>query len=173
MEGVPRTLAEACREPAFRSLWYERLRRRAGTAPVYDWLIDQANLRGFHGAYNARPCTKQTDEELTVEELAVGLLSPHAPADGRTFKLVVRMIQSGRLNAARVALLARRERASGVLYWLLNQIPPSERTPPVHELSRCFPTPPRGARGVAYAYDPDRLIRRPATRERLWRTKRT
>lgn len=171
MQRPARTLAEACRQPAFRSLWYERLRRQAGSGPPHDWLIDQANLRGFHGAYNSKVHAESPDRSLTDEELLVGLLSPHAPADGRTLKLVVRMLQSSRLNPRRLELLARRERASGVLHWLLRLIPESERTESVRELQKIFATPPRGDRGVAYDYDPQRLVRRPATREQLWRTK--
>jgi hypothetical protein len=172
MEPETLSLAQICRQPAPRSLWYHRLRQRAGQAPVHAWLIEQANLRGFHGAYNAHSYSAQVDPELTLEDILVGLLSPQAPADGRTFKLVVRILQSGKVDAQRLALQARRERAEGVLHWLLHLVPSTEHTPALVALQEKFATPPRGDRGVRYTYDAERLVRRPAGRLQLWRAKR-
>jgi hypothetical protein len=139
---------------------------------VHAWLIEQANLRGFHGAYNARAYGAQVDSTLTLDDIVVGLLSPRAPADGRTFKLVVRILQSGEVDADRLALQARRERAEGVLHWLIHLVPATEHTPALVALQEKFATPPRGDRGVQYAYDAERLVRRPAGRLQLWRAKR-
>lgn len=48
---LPRqTFAAACHQPAHWSAFHYRLERLAGNAPVQDWLIEQANLRGFFGA---------------------------------------------------------------------------------------------------------------------------
>lgn len=172
MEAEVPTLAQVCRQPAPRSLWYRRLRQRAGQAPVHAWLIEQANLRGFHGAYNAQAYGAQVDPALTLEDIVVGLLSPQAPADGRTFKLVVRILQSGQLDADCLALQARRERAEGVLHWLLHLVPSAEHTPALVALREKFAMSPRGNRGVQYVYDAERLVRRPAGRQQLWRAKR-
>jgi hypothetical protein len=165
------TLAHMSRLPAHRSLWYASLVRRAAAAPVHDWLVEQANLRGFFGAYGSQSYADSPDPSLELEEVIVGLLAPQAPADGRTLKLVVRMLQSGQVNADRLRHWARRERAEGILYWLLDLVPQEELTPELIEIRAHFTKPPRGHRGVEYAYDPQRLVRRPATRDHLWRTK--
>ena len=110
------------------------------------------------------------DPSLGLEELVVALVCPHAPADGRTFKLVVRVLQSADVDVARLAFLAKRERASGVLYWLLSIVPEPERNERLSRVARTFSAPPRGYRGVSYRYDAQRLIKRVAT-EAEWRRK--
>lgn len=144
---------------------------RAGDMPVHEYLVEEANLRGFLGA--SRPPTgRSPDPSLSLEEIVVGLLDPHAPAEARVFKLVLRMLQSGRLEPGRLHLLARRERAAPLLYWLLQITPNPERNAAVERLSAAFSKPPRGFRPPKYRYDPRRLIRRPATREELWKRPR-
>jgi hypothetical protein len=166
-----RTFAELCHEPPPRSLWRERLQRRAGGLSVDDYLLDEANLRGFRGAYRVDTQRRSADAALSLEEVVVGLLSPHSPADARIFKLVLRILQSGALDPRRLWLVARRERADRPLYWLLQRVPLEERDESVRAISARMPTPPRGYRGMDYRYDPQRLVRRPARKEDLWRTK--
>jgi len=47
---LERTFAEAFRDTAPRSFWFESLRRRAGEVPLVDWVVGQLNARGFRGA---------------------------------------------------------------------------------------------------------------------------
>ena len=136
------TFGAAARQPAHRSVWFERLRRRAPGVPVEDWLVHQANLRGFYGAYLREPLQAPLDVELSLEEIVVGLLSPAAELDGRALKLV---------------------------YWLVSNAPVSERTGAVAALERHWTAPPRGFRGIRYDYDFARLVQRRASREQLWR----
>jgi len=135
------------------------LERRAGVLRLYDWLVAQANLRGFHGAFS-RIELPDIDAELSLEELVVGLCQPHTPADGRLFKLVLRLLQSPDIDPARLAFLARRERAGHVLRWLLDRVPPEENTPSVTACSEAIGAP-RGYRPPVYVYDARRLTRRP------------
>lgn len=113
------------------------------------------------------------EDRLTLEELVVGLTGPWAEADGRTLKLLLRIIQSGRLDIPRLQKLARRERAEIALHWLMTLTPESERSAGVDELAAALGGTPRGFRGVRYDYRPSRLEGRPATAEQLWRTKRS
>lgn len=154
-----RTFADLCRQPAQRSFWRDALARRAGGRPVDEWLVEQANLRGIYGAFGP-DAPGDVDPTLTLEDIVCGLLQPHGVADGRLFKLVVRILQSGGVDPARLALLARRERADHVLAWLLARVPAEERTVPVEEIARVLGTP-RGHRPPDMAYDANRLIRRP------------
>ncbi|HEY8211845.1 MAG TPA: hypothetical protein VIG99_30395 [Myxococcaceae bacterium] len=163
------TFGAAARQPAHRSLWFARLRRRAGDVPVDDWLIRQANLRGFHGVYLRDPPEVPLDPELSLEEIVVGLVSPAAPLDGRVIKLVARLLQRGAVNVDRLLYLARAERAEAPLYWLSHHVPEPERTGALAALAQHWIRPPRGFRGIRYEYDFDRLIRRPASRDHLWR----
>lgn len=171
MDRLHRSLADVCRQPEFRSLWYQGLARRAVDIPVHDWLIAQANGRGFHGAFGVTQVAS-VDRSLSLEDIVVGLLAPSAPADGRTLKLVLRILQSGRIDTKLLLLLSKRERAEPMLYWLLQRIPAEERNEAIEQLRRCFATPPRGYRPVDYDYDSRRLIRRPASKGKLWRTQR-
>ena len=66
--------------------------------------------------------------DLSLEDIVVGLLQPHAPADLRALKLVVRILQSGRVSLDGLVFLARRERALSVLAWLVDLIPEAECT---------------------------------------------
>lgn len=154
-------------QTAHRSLWREALAVHAvgftSEDPVLDWLVDQANLRGFRGASNA-VARSTLRPELSVEEIVVGCLTPTAIADGRVLKLVVRMLQSGEVEVPRLLLLARRERAERLLYWLVRGAPEEERTGALVRLYQHFETkPPRGYVPVRYAYDFGRLRRKPAT----------
>jgi len=69
-------------------------------------------------------------------------------------------------------LHARRERADQVLYWLLNLVPETERTHRLVALIDACPTPPRGYSGLRFNYSSARLLRRPATKESVWRAAR-
>lgn len=46
---MQRTFAEAFRDTAPRSFWFESLRKRAGSVPLVDWLVGQLNARGYRG----------------------------------------------------------------------------------------------------------------------------
>lgn len=163
MQGSsPTTRGESHFQPPHRSLWRAGLERRAHGVPLDDWLVEQANKRGWYGAYQARPSDEPLDPALTPEEIIVGLAQPHAPADVRTLKLIVRILQAGVVDPDRLRRLARRERADFVLHWLLVQVPGEERTPPLERVAAEFREPPRGYRPPRFRWDPRRLIRRPA-----------
>ncbi|MBS1151913.1 MAG: hypothetical protein H6Q89_3611, partial [Myxococcaceae bacterium] len=143
--------------PAHRSFFREKLQRLAGEQPLDDWLLEEANVRGHVGAVGAAVAERPPTAGLSDESLVVALLMPHTPSDGRLFKLVVRMIQKAALDPRALWFQARRERAEPVLYWLLQQIPASERTGAVPALAAARPTPPRGYRGMKFNYDSARL----------------
>jgi hypothetical protein len=168
-----RSVADATGDTPHRSFWLERLARRATPHELTDYLIAQANLRGFHGAYLGQPPPLSVDPELTLEEIIVGLCVPHVRLDGRVFKLVLRILQSGRIDAGHLAWLARKERADRVLHWLLGRVPGEELNAAVATVAREFATPPRGYRPLRYDYDAARLVRRPFRKEHLWQRLRS
>jgi hypothetical protein len=155
--------------PTPRSFWRERLARVAAPLSVHEYLIDEANLRGFFGAFRSMPVSRQLDASLDLEDVVVGLLAAQAPVEARVFKLVLRILQSGQLENHVLLLRAKRERAIGPLYWLLQQVPSEERNDEVLVLLGNFKTAPRGYRPLRYRYDARRLIRRPAQKRDLWR----
>lgn len=154
-----KTFAAHSAQPPHRSLFLAELQRKAGGVPLDEWLVAQANARGYLGAYG--PLSLDPEPHLAAEEILVALLMPHGLADGRLFKLVLRMIQSGRLDLPRLHLMAKRERADGVLWWLLERVPDEERGDEVRNLHRLIGGPPRGYRPLALDYDARRLVRRP------------
>lgn len=154
------TFAALCSQPAHRSFWRAGLAQRSGSLPTDEWLVEQANLRGFFGAFGRDAPTTPVDPTLTLEDIVCGLLQPHGPADGRLFKLVLRILQSGKVAPDRLAALARRERAEHLLAWLLERVPDPERTPEVVAIAQAIGTP-RGYRPPAMDYDASRLVRRP------------
>lgn len=169
MALAPITFASAARLPLhWSAFWAELCRRAGGPGEVTNWLIAQANARGFHGAFVSREET--VDPWLGLEDLVVGLLMPHAELDARVLKLVVRLLQSTRLDGAKLAFRARRERADMALAWLLELVPPSERNEAVANIARAL-RPPRSPAIVRFNYDPQRLVRRPASKDQLWRAK--
>lgn len=154
-------------QTAHRSIWRERFAVHAvahtSADPVLDWLVDQANLRGFCGAVNA-VARSELYPGLSIEEIVVGCLTPDAVADGRVLKLVVRILQSNDVDVPGLLLLARRERAERLLYWLVGGTPEEERTGALPRLCDHFEAlPPRGYVPVRYAYDFGRLRKRAAT----------
>lgn len=169
MVSPPLTFAGAARVPLHWSAFWSRLARRAGgPQQVTDWLIAQANARGFHGAFVSRE--ELVDPGVTLEDLVVALLMPHAELDARVVKLITRVLQSGELDPKKLAFRARRERADIGLAWLLQLVPASERNAALVAVETAL-RPPRGQPQVRFNYDPQRLVRRPATREQLWRAK--
>ena len=163
------TFAAAARLPLHWSAFRADLVRRAGgPEQVANWLIAQANARGFHGAFVNRD--EVVDPRLGLEDLIVGLLMPHAELDARIVKLVVRVLQSGQLDAARLAFRARRERADIALAWVLSLVPEGEGNTPLDSIAKLLRVP-RGGAQIRFNYDSQRLVRRPATREHLWRAK--
>ncbi len=171
MVSAPPTFAEAARIPLHWSAFWHRLSQSAGgSSQVTNWLIAQANARGFHGAFVNRE--QAVDASLGLEDLVVGLLMPHAELDARVIKLVVRLLQSTQLDAAKLVFRARRERADIALAWVLNLVPEGELTAPVVGVAKLF-RKPRGDAHVRFNYDPQRLVRRPATKDHLWRAKQS
>ncbi len=170
MKVAVSTYGERLRQPAHRSFFRKSLARRTRSVPegqdaVHEYLIDQANLRGFFGAFSDRDDWGELAPDLSLEDIVVGLLQPHAPADLRTLKLVVRILQSGRLNLDGLVFLARRERALSVLAWLVDLIPEEECTELIISLRRRIrDNPPRGDRRPDIRYDPGRLLRRRVSR---------
>ncbi|MBI3180712.1 MAG: hypothetical protein HYZ28_01070 [Myxococcales bacterium] len=166
-----RTLGEIARQPAPRSFWRQRLALRASPTSVEDYLVDEANLRGFWGAYRREPSSRGIDGLLRLEEIVVGLMAPQAPAEPRHLKLVLRILQSDAVEARRLWLLAKREKAEDTLRWLLQNLPVEERTPRTEALMQQAPRP-RAPRPPRLDYDFRRLIRRPATAKELWKRAR-
>lgn len=163
------TFADASIQPRHWSAFWANLCRRAGgEACVTDWLIAQANARGFHGAFVT--LVSPEDGSLALEDLLVGLLMPHAELDARVIKLVVRVLQSGRVDAHRLSFRARRERADLALSWVLGLLPESERNDATRSVEAVLRAP-RAPTEVHFNYDVGRLIRRPASRDHLWRVK--
>ena len=158
--------------PQHRSFFRERLQRLAGERPLEDWLVEEANVRGHLGAVGPSIADRGPVPCLSDADIVVALLMPHSQVDGRLFKLVVRMLQRGAVDPAVLWFRARRERADLVLYWLLNLVPQPERTPPLLAVIEACPVPPRGYRGVRFNYSSARLLRRPATKESVWRAAR-
>ncbi len=170
MKNAP-TLGTLSANPAHRSFFRERLQRLAGPRPLEDWLLEEANVRGHLGAVGPQVPDRAPTPQLSDADLIVALLMPHSEVDGRLFKLVVRMLQRAAIDPKVLWFHARRERADRVLYWLLNLVPDTERTPPlVALLTAC--APPRGYSGVRFIYSSARLLRRPATKESVWRAAR-
>lgn len=164
------TFSEVAGVPAHRSFFWRRLVAASGGArDVTNWLIAQANARGFLGAVVSRESA--VDEGVSGEDLVVGLLMPQSEPDARVIKLVVRMLQSGRLDVDRLVFRARRERAEHALAWVLTLIPSVEWNAELEHV-RARLGRPRGTSHFAYRYDSQRLIRRPASGESLWRAKR-
>lgn len=157
-----RTLSHPCHRSFFRARLAERARAaREGEDPVQEYLIDQANLRGYLGAFSGRDDLGPLDPSLSPEEIVVGLLQPHAPWEARVVKLVVRILQSGDLDLDRLVLLAKREKALPVLAWIVELVPDGERARPVRDLVHRFALdPPRERRRPSVRYDSGRLIRR-------------
>ena len=169
MTSPPLTFAQAAHQPRHWSAFWATLCRRAGgEAGVTDWLIAQANVRGFHGAFVTLEAPNESS--LALEDLLVGLLMPHAELDARVIKLVVRVLQSGQLDAAKLAFHARRERADLALAWVLSLVPETEQNDAIRLVAGALRAP-RGATPVRYNYDVGRLIRRPASKGQLWRAK--
>jgi hypothetical protein len=169
MAPDPPTFAGAARLPLhWSAFWNELCLRAGGTGEVTNWLIAQANARGFHGAVVTREVA--LDSWLSLEDVVVGLLMPHAELDARVVKLVVRILQSDQLDGAKLAFRARRERADIGLAWVLSLVPEAEVTKSVSSVARAL-RPPRGTTKVNFRYDSQRLVRRPASKEHLWRAK--
>lgn len=169
---APSTLGSVSANPAHRSFFRERLQRLAGSAALDDWLVEEANVRGHLGAVGVDIPERAPTVGISSEELIIALLMPHSPVDGRLFKLVIRMLQRAHIDPKSLWLGARRERADGVLYWLLQQVPASERTGSIEALLAVNPSAPRGYRGLRFDYDGSRLLRRPATKESVWKAAR-
>ena len=167
-----RTIGEVSRQAPHRSLFWSRLEQWAGTTPVVVWLVEKTNLRGWFGATSLVVPHRPARAELSNERLVVGLLMPQGPLDVRLFKLALRIIQSGKLSARTLWLEARKERAAATLFWLLALVPKEERTAEVTGVVEEQRTAPRGYRPLPIVYDAARLIRRPATRESVWRAAR-
>lgn len=166
------TFGSLSASPLHRSFFRDGLQRLAGARPLDDWLVEEANVRGHFGAVGRTVPDRPPTARLSDESLIVALLMPHTPADGRLFKLALRMLQRAALDAAALWFQARRERADRVLYWLLQQIPEPEQTEGVRAVMAAISGPPRGYQGLRYNYDGSRLIRRPATKESVWRAAR-
>ncbi|MCC7385842.1 MAG: hypothetical protein IT384_28595 [Deltaproteobacteria bacterium] len=160
------TYGERLSVPAHRSFFRDAIARRAAPLPVHEYLIDQANLRGFFGAYSSRSESDKgpVDPDLESEDIVVGLLQPHAPAEARVVKLIVRILQSGQLDPTRLWLRARRERADACLAWVLDLVPEPERNVAVREIAAALEVhSPRQTRRPRFHYAPERLVRRKAS----------
>jgi hypothetical protein len=160
-------VSERTRQTPHMSFFRRRLERVAGARPLNDWLVEELNRRGHLGAFSAEPITGAPTPGVSLEELIVALAMPQGEADGRLWKLIVRALQQGPVDARKLARLARLERAEVLLAWLLNGLPSSERTAELTELAALLH--PRDGRAPDIRYDFERLVRRPATREHAWR----
>jgi hypothetical protein len=167
-----KSFAERAGLTTHRSLFRERLQGLARSCPLVDWLVQEANLRGYFGATGPEVPERPRANALSDEQLIVALLMPHGCLDVRLFKLVLRILQQGDLDPSVLWLEARKERAESTLYWLLGRVPGEELTPGVEAVMAAQPHPPRGYRPLPIDYDPRRLLRRVATRESTWRAAR-
>jgi hypothetical protein len=158
--STPPTFGDVTRQTAHRSLWRDSLEKRAGGRPLDEWLVEQANLRGIYGAFGPESPQSALDPSFGLEDIVVALLQPHNVADLRLFKLILRILQSGRLEPQTLAIRCRRERADHVLWWFLGQIPPTEVNEAVAAI-RNHLTQPRGYHPPALRYEPKRLEKRP------------
>lgn len=160
------TLGEKSKQPLHWSFFRESLRQRSRAVrpdqdPVHEYLIDQANLRGFFGAYSNRDNWGEKDPELSLEQIVVGLLQPHAPAEPRIFKLVLRILQAEQIDPDRLLFLAKRERSLSILAWFVQLIPKQEHTGSLPELAtKLAAFPPREHRQPNIRYDSNRLLKR-------------
>lgn len=168
----PANLGSLSANPAHRSFFRDRVQGLAGDRPLEDWLVEEANVRGHLGATGPSIPDRLPTPQLSDGDLVVALLMPHSQVDGRLFKLVVRLLQRTSIDPKTLWFHARRERADRVLYWLLSLVPLSERTATITALIEACPAPPRGYRGVQFNYSSARLLRRPATKESVWRAAR-
>jgi hypothetical protein len=166
------TLGMLSANPAHRSFFRERLTRLAGARGLEDWLLEEANVRGHLGAVGTSVPERDPTRAVSDADLIVALLMPHNEVDGRLFKLVVRMLQRAPIDPQLLWFHARRERADRVLYWLLNLVPEAERTERLGALMAACPAQPRGYVGLRFNYANARLLRRPATKESVWRAAR-
>lgn len=157
----------ATHQSAHVSFFRRRLQRIAGTSALTDWAVEELNRRGHLGASAAYVPEQPITSAVSLEELLVLLAMPHAEVDGRHFKLIVRAVQRGPVDVRRLARLAKQEHADTLLAWLLRHLPESEHTESTRSLAAELR--PRMPGEPSYRYDFDRLLRRPATREHLWR----
>ena len=110
------TLAEKLGFPAHHSL----LLRKARQAGLHDSsaLIGLAVVRGcqhYWGGPELPPTELPSLAAFSDEELAIALLSPSLPYNPRAVRVGAQMLGSRRNQAARLALLARREQAENVV----------------------------------------------------------
>jgi hypothetical protein len=164
-------------QPEHLSFWRQGLAQRAtgigGPDPVQEYLVRQANLRGFWATSSAGPWGT-LDPALTLEEIVVGMCMSHALADGRVFSLVLAIAESGKVDPGRLRLLAEREKAHVILDWLFRNIPASRVNEPVKTLQASFAArPPRGSSRVEYRYDFNRLLSKPKGLAGRWNIPRT
>jgi len=138
----------------------------ANSATLEDWVVAELNRRGYLGAFGPTSLEGAPSEGVYDEELIVALCMPDSTNEGRHWKLVVRAIQTGTLNLARLSRLATMERADVLLAWLMQGVPAPERNEPIEALTAMLR--PRGAL-PKMDYDFSRLIRQPAQREHGWR----
>lgn len=152
-----------------RSFWYERLEKWAAPRTVDEWLVEEANVRGFWGAAGAEIPNREPDSRLTLEEIVIGLIAPQASLDGRILKLVVRILQHGKVNLERLLFIAKRAKAESALHWIARLVPEEEMSSEIRILQEAVP---RGYHPLQYRYSPERLLTRRATKADLWRTPR-
>jgi hypothetical protein len=160
-------IGQLTRQTPHVSFFRRRLERVAQGRPLADWLVEELNRRGHLGAYTASEVTGAPAEQVSLEELIVALAMPHAEADARNWKLIIRALQKGPFDPATLARLAKLERADALLAWLLRGLPATERSPVLERLAALLH--PRDPRDLDVRYDFTRLLRRPATREAQWR----
>jgi hypothetical protein len=78
----------------------------ANSATLEDWVVAELNRRGYLGACGPTSLEGAPSEGVYDEELIVALCMPDSTNEGRHWKLVVRAIQTGTLNLARLSRLA-------------------------------------------------------------------
>ncbi len=163
-------LEAATHQTAHVSFFRRRLAPLAGGRSLTAWVVEELNVRGHLGAYGAALPQRAPNDQVSLEELVTLLAMPHTELDGRLFKLLVRTLQRGPIDVPRLARLAKQEHADTLLAWLLRHLPEGEHTETTRALAARLA--PRGSGAVSYQYDFDRLVRRPASKEHLWRRPR-
>ena len=104
-----------------------RLLRQTGNVEnltIEQWLLDIANARGARVVTRpAATCAPAVPPAsfLTDEELVVACCQPNAVDHPQLLRPAAQLVSRGRLNLPRLVLVARRERAGGVLAELARQ----------------------------------------------------
>jgi hypothetical protein len=134
---LARRLGRACHVSPLRMKLIRLWKRNPGSAEVLeDWLVDFANSRGARIVTRSEPANvpdSPTLDELTNEELVVGLLLPQNRDRPQMLRLAAQLISRKVVDFDELIWLATRERVGFVLAELARQ---ACKVEPSHSLWR-------------------------------------